>query len=146
MGELGIVKGLVLSSVFVYCYASGQELTVSELLNADQKLSSHYGRRPHVLSNTLRRYYKLGLLCRRKEPVRGHPYRYNLTRKGFMRLYWMFFNSEKYLYRGKDDVKPLGPLILEELKKIRDDRILKRIKRIVDQMGKQAKARYMAKP
>lgn len=117
MGKRGTAKGLVLASVFVNCYLRQRELTVFELLDADQKLSSHYGRRPQMLSNTLRRYYKLGLLYRRKDLVRGHPYRYNLTRKGFVRLEWMCLNSGRYLYRGKDLLEPLGPLIVHILEK-----------------------------
>jgi hypothetical protein len=65
MGKNDSVKGLVLASVFVNCYLRELELTVFELLDADQVLSSHYCRRPQVLSNTLRHYHKLGLLYRR---------------------------------------------------------------------------------
>jgi hypothetical protein len=107
MGKDDSVKGLVLASVFMECYLCNRELTVSELLTADPILNAHYGRRPHVLSNVLRRYRKLGLLYRKEDYVRGHPYRYNLTKKGYSRLSWMFMNSGRYLYRGADLLEPL---------------------------------------
>jgi hypothetical protein len=101
------VKGLVLTSVFMECYLRGRELAVSGLLESHPILHSHYGRRPHVLSNVLGRYGKLGLLYREKDYVRGHPYRYNLTEKGFKRLSWMVQNRERYLFCGADLLGPL---------------------------------------
>lgn len=93
-------KGLILANVFIECFLRERELTVSELLAADPILNCHYGRRPHVLSNVLRRYRELGLLYRTKDYVRGRSYRYNLTEKGFRRLSWMCQNSERYFFRG----------------------------------------------
>jgi hypothetical protein len=120
MGKKDSMKGLVLASVFFNCYLGVRELTVFELLDADQMSSSHYGRKPQVLSNTLLRYYKLGLLYRRGDFARGHPYSYNLTEKGFKRFMWMCkpANSGRYLYRGKDFLKPLVPRIITDLKKM----------------------------
>jgi hypothetical protein len=106
-GKNDSVKGLVLSSVFIECYLPELDLTVSELLAAHPILNGHYGLRPHVLSNVLRRYKIQGLLYRWEEYVRGHPCRYNLTEKGFNRLDWMSRNSTRYLFCGKDLVSSL---------------------------------------
>jgi DNA-binding HxlR family transcriptional regulator len=132
MGKSGSVKGLVLASVFNNCYLRDRELTVFELLDADPMLSSHYDNRPQVLSNTLRRYYKQGLLYRTEDPVRGHPYRYNLTKKGILRVCWMCQNSWRYLYRGHDLLRPIAILILQSLEKTTDNVKHQRIKRILN--------------
>jgi hypothetical protein len=130
MGKNDSVKGLVLASVFMECYLRQRELTVSELLASHLILDAHYGRRPHVLSNVLRRYRKLGLLYRKEDYVRGHPYRYNLTNKGFNRLSWMFQNSGRYLYRGADLLKPLGPALVFFLEKRKFENNIQDLRRL----------------
>ena len=128
------VKGLVLAGIFMQCHLRQRILSVKELLDADFWLHYHFGKRPRVLSNTLRRYKKLGLLRRDKYSGRGCPYRYSLTSKGFNRLWWMATHSEKYLYRDIDIVKPLIPLMLLEMERKRNEIRLRNIRRI-SQLG-----------
>ena len=130
MGKKGNVKGLVLSSVFRHCYDHQRGLTVSELLANDPLLMAHYGRRPQVLSNTLRRYYKLGLLSRKEEVVIGHPYRYNLTEKGFNRLVWMATHHWKYFDGDKNLLIPLMEDILRIMENRRSEMERARAQRI----------------
>jgi hypothetical protein len=134
MGESDAVKGLVLASVFMNCYRGKRYLTVLELLGADQMLSSHYGRRSQVLSNTLRRYYGQGLLDRMKESAKGFPYCYNLTRKVFWRLEWMLIHPGSYLYRGRNLVAPLAQDITNVIREMKEDLILQNIERIRKKM------------
>lgn len=146
MGKNDLVKGLVLASVFMECYLCERELTVYELLANHPILNVHYGRRPHVLPNVLRRYRKLGLLYRKEDYVRGHPYRYNLTKKGYNRLYWMFHNRGRYLYRGADLLKPLGPAFLFILEKRKYENISRDLIRLHgEELGGSGRADALAK-
>ena len=100
----GFAKILVLASVFMKCYYSEREMTVLELLYFDPRLKSRYGKHPHVLSNLLGRYYKQGLLYRKRSLSRGRPFYYGMSEKGFKRLLWFVCTPKfkSYFYEDRD--------------------------------------------
>ena len=110
-------KSSVLAVFLQQNFLLRKKLTVNELLEADAFLRSRYGKKPHVLSNTLRRYQEQGLLRREEIHCRGHPFRYWMTDKGFDRLAWMLLpeNREQYFPQGKWFIDLLLKLIVEEL-------------------------------
>jgi len=108
----------VLASIFTNCFMPKLEMTVNELFDADKRLNALYGRHPHVLSNTLRRYKKQGLVYRIQDSRRGRPFYYGMTEKGFKRLEWMAVNRPKqYFFQDKEFMKELLTQIISVLEK-----------------------------